>query len=305
MLRSLPLSRARGATPTRAASRVSVPSSGNSATRVKVSEGLRRGRCAAVPLAPATPDSLEAAWSGRHQSPSTPASAAPALGRYALGPPAGAYLLGDPHPHYLPTACHQGFEFERAAEGNGRGSTSAACAEVRNHLRIDPVRLGQLAQGAGKVADLAWFTTAIGKPEAPKAAAIRRSYPPDASIITRRGRGRQSGYTRLRATPTLLARAPQRRTTPSGTLADYVGGPSVTMPAYFRTVRALGCGGATKLDYGQGARPASSKVGEAGGAYLAALFDQVEELAASVADRPGRRSLGHGLDGGLPGRPRP
>ena len=75
-----------------------------------------------------------------------------------------------------------------AAEGNGRGSTSAAwpkCAITSASIRSV---LASLPRERAKSRTWRGFTTAIGKPEAPKAAAIRRSYPPDASIITRRGR---------------------------------------------------------------------------------------------------------------------
>ena len=142
----------RGGLPTTRAAicrRVSMPSSGISATRVKVRVGPTPGTLRSRRLpAPARPDSLGAACSVRHQSPSAPGLAAPALRSIRTWTTSRAcwrrlHLLGSPHPHDLPTACRP-LEFESIFGGHWARLHVGGLAEVCNHLCIDPVLLHPL-----------------------------------------------------------------------------------------------------------------------------------------------------------------
>jgi hypothetical protein len=73
----------------------------------------------------------------------------------ALGRPAPAIALGDHHLDDLAAACHQLAERLRLRVGNRPGGRADRLGKMSDCRGIDPVGLGQLAGGAGEIADLA------------------------------------------------------------------------------------------------------------------------------------------------------
>ena len=64
-------------------------------------------------------------------------------------------LLGGAHLHQLAPAHHQGAEFLGGGIGQGAQGGPDGLGEVRQHLGIEGIGLGQLARGPGEVPHLA------------------------------------------------------------------------------------------------------------------------------------------------------
>ena len=159
--RQAPLSRLKGATPTRAAicRRERVPSSGSSASRVALAVGPMPGMLwsqTARTRRAASAWRAAAIWASR----ASQALGEPGQVSVDVGPDHGRgqrapLLLGDPSRQELAPAGDQGVQFLTGGRGARAERRLDLGREARQHLRVHVVRLGQDVAAAGEVAHLA------------------------------------------------------------------------------------------------------------------------------------------------------